>query len=56
MFSRNFGYFEKKEFSEASVTDHFQRDLFQTVEQQMMDINELNVSERTFRLLEHEKE
>jgi len=45
----------KKEFSEASVTDHFQRDLFQTVEQQMMDINELNVSERTFRLLEHER-
>ena len=33
-------YFEK-EFGEASVTDHFQRDLFQTVEQQMMDINEV---------------
>lgn len=45
----------KREFNETSITGHFQRDLFETVEQQMMDINELNVSERTFRLLEHER-
>ena len=45
----------KKEFSETSVSSHFERDLFDTVERQMMDIGELNVSERTFRLLEHER-
>ncbi len=45
----------KKEFGETSVGGHLERDLRETVEQQIMDIGELNMSERTFRLLEHER-
>lgn len=45
----------KREMQEASATSHFEQDLIGTVQQQMMDMSELNVSERTIRLLEHER-
>ena len=45
----------KKELNETSVGSHFEKDLMGTVEQQMMDMKELNVSERTIHLLEHER-
>ena len=45
----------KKELNETSVGSHFEKDLMGTIEQQMMDMKELNVSERTIHLLEHER-
>ncbi len=45
----------KKELNETSIGSHFEKDLMGTIEQQMMDMKELNVSERTIHLLEHER-